>query len=76
MWEHPDLLPSADDLDDASAYVSRSAPLDLSSLNDTPAPIPPDEGAPEHGGTSDPPTDATNEMPDDGESPASDPHGA
>ncbi len=40
VWEHPDLLPSADDLDDPAAYVERSAPLDLSTLNDSPAPIP------------------------------------
>ena len=43
VWEHPDLLPSADDLDDPAAYVTRSAPLDLSSLDDTTAPLP-DEG--------------------------------
>jgi putative hydrolase len=36
LWAHPDLLPTAEDLDDVSAFVLRSAPLDLSSLDDLP----------------------------------------
>jgi putative hydrolase len=34
IWEHPDLLPDATDLDDPAGYAERSAPLDLSSLDD------------------------------------------
>ena len=43
LWAHPDLLPTADDLDDVPGFVTRSAPLDLSELeglppaDDTPA---------------------------------------
>jgi putative hydrolase len=40
LWEHPDLLPTADDLDSPGAihdFVSRSAPLDLSALEGLPA---------------------------------------
>ncbi|MDX6272805.1 MAG: hypothetical protein QOJ92_15 [Frankiales bacterium] len=33
-WGHPDLLPDAADLDDPAGYAERSAPLDLSSLED------------------------------------------
>jgi putative hydrolase len=39
LWEHPDLLPTADDLDSSdaiAAFVRRSAPLDLSALDDLP----------------------------------------
>jgi putative hydrolase len=39
LWEHPDLLPTPDDLDGdeaIEAFVQRSAPLDLSSLEDLP----------------------------------------
>jgi putative hydrolase len=39
VWSHPDLLPSADDLDDPSAWVERSATeetFDISSLGDEP----------------------------------------
>jgi putative hydrolase len=46
LWEHPDFLPTAEDLDspDAiAAFVRRSAPLDLSALEDLPAA--PDEGS-------------------------------
>jgi putative hydrolase len=34
LWSHPDLLPTADDLEDSAAYLSgdRHAPLDLSAL--------------------------------------------
>lgn len=32
VWEHPDLLPTADDLDDPAAYVTRSSPLDLAAI--------------------------------------------
>ena len=33
VWAHPDLLPSADDLDDVDSFISRT-PLDLSGLED------------------------------------------
>ena len=39
LWEHPDLLPTADDLDSPEAindFVTRSAPLDLSALEGLP----------------------------------------
>ncbi len=41
VWAHPDLIPSSDDLDDPAAFVSGSAPLDLSDLEGTPPPEPP-----------------------------------
>jgi putative hydrolase len=49
VWSHPDLLPTADDLDDPETFArGGSAPLDLSGLEDTaPPPEPPlpgDEG--------------------------------
>ena len=34
VWAHPDLLPTSEDLDDPSAYVSRSGELDLSGLDE------------------------------------------
>jgi uncharacterized protein (DUF2342 family) len=38
VWNHPDLLPDTDDLDDVDEFVQRrtdgDAPLDLSSLDD------------------------------------------
>jgi len=34
VWEHPDLLPDTADLDDPAGYAERSAPLDLSGLDD------------------------------------------
>ncbi len=40
LWAHPDLLPTPDDLDGdeaIDAFVRRSAPLDLSALDDLPA---------------------------------------
>ncbi len=40
LWEHPDFLPTAEDLDTPEAieaFVRRSAPLDLSGLEDLPA---------------------------------------
>jgi putative hydrolase len=36
VWAHPDLLPTSEDLDDPSAYVSRSGELDLSGLDELP----------------------------------------
>jgi putative hydrolase len=37
LWEHPDLLPTADDLEDPAAFVNRrDVDLDLRSLDDTP----------------------------------------
>ena len=36
LWEHPDLLPTVDDLDDPPAFVDRRDDFDLRSLNDTP----------------------------------------
>ena len=51
LWEHPDLLPTADDLDTAAnidAFVRRSAPLDLSALEGLPeAPREDDSPSPE-----------------------------
>jgi putative hydrolase len=40
VWAHPDLLPTAEDLDDPQAFAAGSggAPLDLSGLDDTEAP--------------------------------------
>ena len=40
VWAHPDLLPTADDLDDPAGFASgaSAAPLDLSGLDDTEAP--------------------------------------
>jgi putative hydrolase len=39
FWSHPDLLPTADDLDDPDGFAGGgSAPLDLSGLEDTEAP--------------------------------------
>jgi putative hydrolase len=36
LWGHPDLLPTAEDLDDVAAFVQRSTPLDLSELENLP----------------------------------------
>lgn len=42
VWDHPDLLPDAADLDDPVAFVARSTGvLDLSGLDDTPPPAEP-----------------------------------
>jgi len=38
IWSHPDLLPTADDLDDPAAFARRAGELDLSGLDATPAP--------------------------------------
>jgi len=42
LWAHPDLLPTTEDLDDPRAYLAGAenagTPLDLSTLDDTPAP--------------------------------------
>jgi putative hydrolase len=39
VWAHPDLVPTADDLDDPAGFAAGgSAPLDLSGLEDTEAP--------------------------------------
>ena len=48
VWSHPDLLPTAEDLDDPAAFATGgSAPLDLSGLDDTTAPPePPTPGPP------------------------------
>jgi putative hydrolase len=57
MWGHPDLLPTAADLDDVPGFLTRSAPLDLSGLGD----LPPGPRAPGAGpATAEPPA------PDDG----------
>jgi len=51
LWEHPDFLPTAEDLDSPEAiqaFVVRSAPLDLSGLDDLPeAPTGGDAAEPE-----------------------------
>lgn len=36
LWAHPDLLPTFEDLDDPLTFLERSAPLDLSSLDEKP----------------------------------------
>jgi putative hydrolase len=49
LWEHPDFLPTADDLDSHEAiesFVARSAPLDLSALDDLPEAPAGGDGAP------------------------------
>lgn len=43
IWEHPDLLPTADDLDDPEAFVRGGADLDISQLTGDE----PDEGGPD-----------------------------
>jgi putative hydrolase len=50
LWDHPDLLPGVEDLDGDEAienFVRRSAPLDLSGLDDLPEPP---TGGPDAGG--------------------------
>ncbi|HYN75233.1 MAG TPA: zinc-dependent metalloprotease [Candidatus Limnocylindria bacterium] len=48
VWEHPDLLPTADDLDDPAGFVAggAGAALDLSGLDD----LPPSAAGPESSG--------------------------
>jgi putative hydrolase len=48
VWAHPDLLPSAEDLDDPESFVSRAGPLDLSGLDEL-APPPEERDRPEPG---------------------------
>jgi putative hydrolase len=44
LWEHPDLLPTVDDLDDPPGFVDRrDSDFDLRSLNDTPPSDGPDD---------------------------------
>ncbi|TAK68549.1 MAG: zinc-dependent metalloprotease [Actinomycetota bacterium] len=65
VWEHPDLVPTADDLDDPTGYLRRSAPLDLGELEGLPAVAegeadaaePRGDDAAEPGGGEDPGTD-------------------
>ena len=53
VWAHPDLLPTADDLDDPAGFArGGSAPLDLSGLEDTEAP--PEPPLPGAGGSDEP----------------------
>ena len=47
LWRHPDLLPTADDLDDPSAFLRGTPELDISDLTDNPAEPDPDPGEPE-----------------------------
>jgi putative hydrolase len=50
LWEHPDFLPTAEDLDSPEAieaFVVRSAPLDLSGLDDLPDAPAGSDGEPE-----------------------------
>ena len=50
LWAHPDLLPTADDLDDPESFArGGSAPLDLSGLEDTEAPPEPPAPGPRSG---------------------------
>jgi putative hydrolase len=51
VWEHPDLMPTADDLGDPDSFVhDKQSDLDLSQLNDAPD-APPEDGP---GGKDDP----------------------
>lgn len=34
IWEHPDLLPTSEDLDNPADFIARSTPLDLSELDE------------------------------------------
>jgi putative hydrolase len=49
VWEHPDFLPTAEDLDDPSGFVRGSAPIDFDNISDLgldqPAPDPQDPEA-------------------------------
>jgi putative hydrolase len=36
LWDHPDLLPTADDLDDPDAFVRGQESIDISDIEDTP----------------------------------------
>jgi hypothetical protein len=46
LWEHPDLLPTADDLADPAAFVDRrEIDFDISGLEEPPAPDPSDPPA-------------------------------
>ncbi len=57
LWEHPDLLPNADDLDDPQGFVDRrDIDLDLGALDDAPE-APPGSDDP-NGGRPDQPGDA------------------
>ena len=38
VWTHPDLLPTADDLDDPDAFVQGRPELDISDLTSAPTP--------------------------------------
>ena len=49
LWAHPDLLPTADDLDDIDAFLGRSSDIDTSEL-DKPGPV---EDAPDESGDQD-----------------------
>ena len=43
VWDHPDLLPGTEDLDDPAAFVAGTGALDLSGLDD----LPPSDAPPE-----------------------------
>ena len=47
VWAHPDLLPTAEDLDDPQAYLHRDEPFDLRGLESAPPPPDPPAPAPE-----------------------------
>ena len=59
VWEHPDLLPSVDDLDDVDTFVHRTE-LDLSALESLEGPAPTEPTIPRSG------TDAAAGTPDSG----------
>jgi putative hydrolase len=46
VWAHPDLLPTADDLDDPQGFVRGQAELDLSDLTGEPGPTASEPGPP------------------------------
>ncbi|HET6192765.1 MAG TPA: zinc-dependent metalloprotease, partial [Trebonia sp.] len=54
LWAHPDLLPTAEDLEDPDAFVRGSTDLDISDLEER-APEEAEEAAPEDEDTQDDP---------------------
>lgn len=55
VWAHPDLLPTAEDLDDPTGFAAGgSAPFDLSGLDDTEAPPEPPSPGPDSPGPDSP----------------------
>jgi hypothetical protein len=49
LWDHPDLLPTADDLTDPDAFTRGQDEFDISDLEDPPAPGEGPEKGPQEG---------------------------